>query len=217
MLVSHKYKFIFIKTIKTAGTSTEIFLEPYCIPDLGESHARQMTITNEGIVGNRLRQDRAEKAEFYNHMPPKLIRERIGSDVFNNYIKIANIRNPFDMLVSHYYFKPTFILYSQKSLSFNDYILKTNVVSSLSQQYKELLFLDEKFIIDEIIHYENLELDLNNLLSKLNLPKNERILSNYKENKGRPTREYKQFYSNETRQIIEDNFKFYLDKFNYTF
>ena len=31
MLISHQYKFI-IKTVKTAGTSVEAFLEPFCCP-----------------------------------------------------------------------------------------------------------------------------------------------------------------------------------------
>ena len=30
MIVSHKHKFIFIKTMKTAGTSIEAFLASYC-------------------------------------------------------------------------------------------------------------------------------------------------------------------------------------------
>lgn len=33
MIVSHKYKFVFIKTAKTAGTSTEIALSKFCGPD----------------------------------------------------------------------------------------------------------------------------------------------------------------------------------------
>ena len=28
MLISHPYRFVFIKTVKTAGTSVEAFLEP---------------------------------------------------------------------------------------------------------------------------------------------------------------------------------------------
>src|SRR5256885_6419869 len=33
MIISHKHKFIFIKTVKTAGTSLEIFLSQHCGPD----------------------------------------------------------------------------------------------------------------------------------------------------------------------------------------
>lgn len=217
MLVSHKYKFIFIKTIKTAGTSTEIFLEPYCISNLEEKHARNMIKTDEGIVGTRMNQFLAEKSEFYNHMSPLEIKQKLGESVFNGYLKIANIRNPFDMLVSHYYFKPTYNLYTQKNLSFTDYILKTDVVVSLSEKYKQLLFIEDKFIIDNVIRYETLRSDLTNLINKLKLPKQNRKLSNYKQSKERYGIPYQKFYNIETIEMVEDNFKFYLDLFDYKF
>jgi len=33
MLVSHRYRFIYTKTIKTGGTSVESYFEPYCMAD----------------------------------------------------------------------------------------------------------------------------------------------------------------------------------------
>ena len=33
MIISHKYRFIFVKTLKTAGTSIEVFLSQHCGPD----------------------------------------------------------------------------------------------------------------------------------------------------------------------------------------
>ena len=53
MLISHRKKFIFMKTVKTAGTSTESYFEQYCMPD-GEwqqSHGRDEYATKTGIIG----------------------------------------------------------------------------------------------------------------------------------------------------------------------
>ena len=33
MIISHKHQFIFIKTVKTAGTSIEVLLDSICGPD----------------------------------------------------------------------------------------------------------------------------------------------------------------------------------------
>jgi|688.fasta_scaffold141069_3 hypothetical protein len=217
MLVSHKHKFIYIKSIKTAGTSTEIFLEPYCVTNVLESHGREMIQTNEGIIGTRMNQHLAEISEFYNHMPPYKIKNSIGEETFNSYTKIINIRNPFDMMVSHYYFKPTFDLYSNSEMSFEDYLLKTNVVEDLSKKYRDLMYIEDEFIVDEIVRFENLEEDIFKLLDKLELPSPKRELGEYKKNKRRPDKDWKKMYSNETKELVEKHFKFYMDLFNYSF
>lgn len=217
MLVSHKHKFIFIKSIKTAGTSTEIYLEPYCVSNVEESHGREMIQTEEGIIGTRMNQALAEKSEFYNHMPPSKIKNSIGEDTFNEYTKIINVRNPFDMMVSHYYFKPTFDLYSNVDMSFEDYLLNTNVVEDLSKKYWDLMHIENKFIIDEIVRFENLSDDINKLLTKLNLPEPTRELSEYKKNKRRPDKDWKKMYTDETKTLVEKHFRFYMDIFNYNF
>ena len=217
MLVSHKHKFIFIKSIKTAGTSTEIFLEPYCISNITESHGREMTQTGEGIIGTRMNQMLAEMSEFYNHMPPYKIKNSIGEEKFNSYTKIINVRNPFDMMVSHYYFKPTFDLYSSVEMSFEDYLLTTNVVEDLSKKYWDLMYVDGQFIVDEIVRFENLDSDINKLLTKLNLPESTRELSEYKKNKRRTDKDWKKMYTEETKSLVEKHFKFYMDLFDYKF
>jgi hypothetical protein len=217
MLVSHKHKFIYIKSIKTAGTSTEIFLEPYCVTNVLESHGREMIQTNEGIIGTRMNQHLAEISEFYNHMPPYKIKNSIGEEKFNSYTKIINVRNPFDMMVSHYYFKPTFDLYSRVETSFEDYLLTTNVVEDLSKKYRDLMYIEDEFIVDEIVRFENLEEDIFKLLDKLELPSPKRELGEYKKNKRRPDKDWKKMYSNETKELVEKHFKFYMDLFNYSF
>jgi hypothetical protein len=182
-----------------------------------ESHGREMIQTNEGIIGTRMNQHLAEISEFYNHMPPYKIKNSIGEETFNSYTKIINIRNPFDMMVSHYYFKPTFDLYSNSEMSFEDYLLKTNVVEDLSKKYRDLMYIEDEFIVDEIVRFENLEEDIFKLLDKLELPSPKRELGEYKKNKRRPDKDWKKMYSNETKELVEKHFKFYMDLFNYSF
>ena len=55
MLISHRKRFIYTKTVKTAGTSVESYFEPYCMRE-GEwsfSHSRAEYVSEAGIVGIR--------------------------------------------------------------------------------------------------------------------------------------------------------------------
>jgi hypothetical protein len=151
-------------------------------------------------------------------MKPIDIKNKVGSNIFDAYTKITNVRNPFDILVSHYHFKPTNHIYSNGlEYSFEEYILETKVVDGLSNDFKDLLFIDDKFVINEIIRFENLNEDLNNLVSKLNLPTNNRELKHYKKSLIREGKNYTEYYNTTTKKIVEDKFKFYLDMFNYNF
>lgn len=55
MLISHRKKFIFTKTNKTAGTSIESYYERFCMPvgEWEESHAREEYISDTGVIGYR--------------------------------------------------------------------------------------------------------------------------------------------------------------------
>ncbi len=103
MLVSHRKKFIFIKTEKTAGTSVEAYFEPYCLPEeeWAFSGPRDQYVGETGIVGAR--GNWARHQEFYSHMPAHAIKSKVGSSVWENYYKFTIIRNPFDMIVSYFH------------------------------------------------------------------------------------------------------------------
>ena len=56
VLISHKYKFIYIKNVKVAGTSVESFFEKYCMnPDKKyvKSERINTKISKYGIIGFR--------------------------------------------------------------------------------------------------------------------------------------------------------------------
>jgi hypothetical protein len=68
VLVSHRKKFIFLKTSKTAGTSVEAFFERHCVDDTQWEckHHRDESVSTAGIVGYR--GPKQESAIYYNHM-----------------------------------------------------------------------------------------------------------------------------------------------------
>ena len=73
MLISHRKRFIYTKTVKTAGTSVEVYFEPWCLPEntWTFSHARDQTVCADGIIGYR--GNNRGDSSWWNHMPASLI------------------------------------------------------------------------------------------------------------------------------------------------
>src|SRR5689334_9226854 len=129
MIASFHRRFIFFKTRKTAGTSVEIALTPFCGPDdilapiaLDDEQLRVV----DGVVGARnyvsdpaivaayeraiLERDEAGFARargrnrraggFYNHMPAAEIRAKLTPELWASAFKFTVERHPFEKVVS---------------------------------------------------------------------------------------------------------------------
>jgi hypothetical protein len=121
VIVSHQYRFIFIKTRKTAGTSVEIALSKYCGPDdilARISPEDEATRRERGYPGAQnyelplsslsLREwgqyvRRRRRPSFFNHVSATAVRQHIDSSVWESYYKFSLERNPFDRILSSYY------------------------------------------------------------------------------------------------------------------
>lgn len=102
VLVSTKYKFIYIKLYRVAGTTTEIFFQKYCLPpnhvDIN-SEKIAYTNTKYGIIGPR---GYGNINKIYTSHTSL---SKLSKDInINNYLVFCNIRNPYDMVVSYYNF-----------------------------------------------------------------------------------------------------------------
>ncbi|WP_297802303.1 hypothetical protein, partial [Arenimonas sp. GDDSR-1] len=97
-------RFLYFKTKKTAGTSVEIYFEPHCLPpgSWRPEHARAETVSAYGIIGSRMH-GRSNTDVWFNHMPAVLVREHLGHEIFNAYYKFCVIRNPYDKMVSRFW------------------------------------------------------------------------------------------------------------------
>jgi hypothetical protein len=220
MLVSHRKKFIFLKTAKTAGTSVEVFFEKYCFPKGAWvfSHDREEYInSNTGIVGYR-GLNRGEQ-RFFNHKPANDLRNELGGDIWDEYFKFTVIRNPFDKMVSaffHFEKHRKADKYSFDKLTdverFRNWVKGGGKVID-----KHIYLIEGKVAVDYFIRYENLRSDIELVCQKLNLDLGLDLndLPNLKTEFRDRSLPVKAFYDLETEQYVRKLYDFEIQHFGY--
>ena len=231
MIISHEHQYIFIKTNKTAGTSVELLLSKYCgpkdiitpLPPEDERTRKQISgqsprfyrssLTEYGLkdIGKLLiRGER--KLRFYNHIAGIDVKTRIGETIWNTYTKFCIERNPWDRVISHYFWcnrKPGV------SMSFDDYI-KSQKIYLLKKKGCNLYTIDNAVAVDHIIRFEDLHAGLDSLRDKLGLPASfelPRAKSQYRKDK----RSYRDVLGAQERDLIAEIFADEIANFGYTF
>lgn len=235
MIISYKYKFIFIKTNKTAGTSIEIALSKFC------NHTDVITaisLDDEELrkkLGYRGPQNtvipyykyslrnwsrcirKLERIHLGGRASVKAIKNYIGIIKWNEYYKFCFERNPWDRVVSLYYFSMhRWKERGKPRISISDFI-----------DSKELLLLKKwgiynytlngEVMVDRVCLYENLEQELEEVCNKtLGIP--EKLIlpsakSGYREDK----RHYREILSAEDKEKIAEIFFDEISLFGYEY
>ena len=203
VLVSHKYKFIYIKNGKVAGTSVEAFFGKYCIDPkktYDYSEAQEEHIDEFGIIGSR---GVNLTNKWKNHIDAKTIRSYLDDQMFDEYFKFCVIRNPYDKMVSSYFF-------NKSKLSFKEFVKRNHCVSNI--------IIDNKNVCDYCIRFENLEEDIKIVCKKLKLDSYDlSLLPRYKiVNTGESKRKHwSEYYDDETKRIVYDKHKIEFELFGY--
>jgi hypothetical protein len=158
MLISHKHKFIFIHIQKTAGTSISSALNPFC----------------------------EETYPSIKHWSAVKIKQKFGSDIWNEYFKFTFIRNPYERLLSWYNMidksrgnpeSNNFHSYIQKNIhSFSNFIMEDKNLMDINKlqphrisQFKKIS-QNGSVIVDFIGRYESINEDFCCICKKLNIP-----------------------------------------------
>lgn len=182
MIICHEYKFIFLKTRKTAGTSTEIALSHYCTPKdvlaplvpKDEKLRRTLTgvskrnyippVQNYHLHGwLKLLRNRC-RIQYYNHTTAEDVFSTVRKSVWDAYFKFCFERNPWDKAVSWYYWKTAHMCEPPDLETF----LEAEATDKLSN-YK-IYTLAGKVAVDYVARYENLNAELQHIAKCLNLP-----------------------------------------------
>ena len=223
MIISHKYKFIFIKTRKTAGTSVEVYLESFCgkndiitpiYPPFGNHKARNYKgflnpIPEILLYGNLNLKKFLERNKFYNHIPAELVRRRIAKKTWSSYYKFTIERNPWDKVISQFY------MLKDRGVvrDIDDYFSK-GINCFNYPQYTDKTNRD--IIVNKIIMYENLSDELGKILSVLNIPYDGKLNVYEKRNHRKDRKPYNEILTSEQIKYIKKMYEWEIKQFNYT-
>jgi hypothetical protein len=207
VLVSHKYNFIYIKNYKVAGSSVEAFFGQFCInPKKNYKIAASITqsIDNYGIIGSR-EPDVRKNDIWKNHIDALKIKTNLGDDKFNTYFKFANIRNPYDAIVSAYFFE-------KSKENFKDYA-KKKIITNL-----ERCSINNESVCDFYIRYEHILEDIVEVCKILKIDNYDiNDLPKFKSCIRKNKAHYRDYYDEETRIKVYENHKKTFEQFKYEF
>ncbi len=232
MIISHKHKFIFIKTKKTAGTSIEIALSKYCGP---KDIITRISKKDEEIrqkLGYRGPQNRrvpfskysssewikllfqGRRYAFRNHMGAEIISKLIDPQIWNSYFKFCFERNPWDKVVSLY----SWDYPKEPRPSFSEYIQsgKPNRVLAKEGCGFDLYALKGKIAVDRVCFYENIQQEMEYLAKRLDLPEVPE-LPMAKSGTRKDKRHYREFFTPDDRDSISKVFAREITYFGYQF
>lgn len=224
MILNHKYKFIFFKNRKTAGTSLEIALSKFCgshdvITPITESD--EIIRTEFGYLGpqNFLPPlssypikhlvgfiAKRERVKFYSHIPPIFAKKFIDTTTWNTYYKFCFDRNPYDKVISGYYWD-----HLARDLSLSEYI------HDYPGRWSDFNgYFSDDLLVDMVYKYEELTSALGDIVNKLNLPE-EISLNNIKAkaNIRKDRRHYSQVLKPQDMQAIQEQYSKEINYFGY--
>jgi len=246
MIISHKYKFIFIKTGKVGGTSLEIALSRFLAPEdvittiswvdeldrykrgyrtaqnfqksaaemrLSEYprwlRSKLLTPTRSGE--NRLRMATRTSHKFRGHMKASDIKIRVGDEIWDSYFKFSIERNPWDKMVSKYFWDPE---KKKTDIPFKDYLLAGGCASNY-----EYYSVNGLPAMDYMIRYENLESDLADVSARVGLPENvHETMKSISANSGyRRNLDYREMYDDQLKELVAIHFAREIRLMNYQF
>ena len=169
MIINHKYKFIFIKTKKVAGTSLEIALSKFCdqndiiSPIVEKDEQLRRKLGFQGPCNH-------ENLKFWNHITARELKELISPDVWNNYTKITCVRNTYDQLISRFFWNTNGHGRPGTQHDFDVWYKKFFEQHGATGSNWDIYSIDGKAAMDVYLMYHTLEEDCSKLSEQLGLP-----------------------------------------------
>jgi len=191
MIISHKYKIIFIHIYKTAGT----------------------------FIVQLLKNLDPDCEDIYGHISAKEAKGKINSEIWENYTTFCVVRNSWDWQMSLYFYAKGWSGHHQhgiiKNMSVSEYLIWRK--TDLNQQIKFILDNNNTCLIDKILSFENLTEDLKLFLKETNDLDITPYLPKEKLNTSNRDSDYRKYYDNSDVELLSKLHKPDIDYFNFKF
>lgn len=165
MILLHRHRLIFLKAVKVAGTSFEIALSGFA-DDPADiitpiSPDDEQTRTSLGFRGPQNHLDRSapvgSRRKFYSHIPAAEAKRLLPPLVWDSFTRISIVRNPWDRLVSGFYFSATRRGAIPDLATFTDHFREAPERLTVNHRH---YMIDGAEVIDRFLRYERLEEDV---------------------------------------------------------
>lgn len=216
MLLSHKYKFLFVHIAKTGGTSVRSALNPLRWRD-ASYYLSFPAHKVSGLVGHRL------GLKFPRHAHIIAAKEMLPAPYFNSLYKFAFVRNPWDLQVSSFHHIQRERPEVMNGIdNFNDFMrwkfdaerpYQYHIDTSLSLQSDYLVDLHGGLLTTYLGRYESLAEDFMAVVDKLALPV--KALPHKRQAKNRDA--YKSYYEHDVVDLVAAHFARDVELLGYQF
>jgi chondroitin 4-sulfotransferase 11 len=195
MIINDDHKFVFIATTKTGSSAIEFLLSSYDtgqkITSLADSHNKHASLLYI-------------KKEY---------------PCIRNYFKFAFVRNPYDWVVSWYFYRKTRKNKNNtKDISFKKWLMDKNSTAynetgiGLTMSQLDIVSGDKECKLDFIGKFENLQQDFNIACDKIGIPQQKLPHINKSKHK-----HYTEYYDDETKSIVAEKYAKDIEYFGYKF
>jgi hypothetical protein len=209
MIISYSKNFIFIKSRKTAGTSVQVALSAACGP--GDIITGPRIDPASGDYGLHRNADRFGSEDH--HPTAAAVRAFVGEEMWRESLTFTFVRNPWDLLVSRYYFdlserEDPADCFAEWAF---DYLMGPLHARDRLEPYA---CIGGEIVVDLVGRYERLAVDFRLICDRIGIPGVElgRYRSQFRAGSG-----YRQYYSPELRDLVGEKFLTELQLFGYEF
>lgn len=210
MPISHQHKIIFIHIPKAGGSSVEKAFGLYGANNRGDNAPDPDILY--GLENGRALQ----------HLTALEIKNRISQEVWEEYFKFSLTRNPFDKLVSEYFWRLKKLKKNRlPDISFSEFIdqflwpaINNSTNDVLADHFKpqtEFVFDQDRLLVDFVGKLENFSEDFKIVCQKIGIKIKPPHLNKTKH------QDYQKYYDQSTKEMVSRIYQKDLNNFNYSF